>query len=471
MVKFSGGIIRPYSSKIGFVHQLLDAGLIFFSLWFSVVCLHGLPFASIYLEAGIFSVMIFFLIANANELYASWRIAPLEATVKETCLSWLLTAVILISLAFITKTSALYSRLAMTAWFFSSVLLLTLLRVVLRRVLIVLRQHGFNTKTVAIAGKTKIGFELKTKIERSRWMGLNFIGFYDDRKADREAEVETPHREPVFNYETLIDRARRGEVDYVYITLPMRAENRIIELVNQLADTTASVYFVPNFFVFDLLHGQVTNLDGMTVLSLHESPFSDVAGWVKRTEDVIISSLILLLIAAPMLLIALSIKCTSKGPVLFKQRRFGLNGKEVQVWKFRTMNTADNGSVVMQATKDDPRITPLGAFLRRTSLDELPQFFNVLGGSMSVVGPRPHAVAHNEHYRKLIKGYMLRHKVKPGITGLAQVNGWRGETDTLDKMEMRVKYDLDYVKHWSLWLDLKIILMTIFKGFINKNAY
>ena len=172
-----------------------------------------------------------------------------------------------------------------------------------------------------------------------------------------------------------------------------------------------------------------------------------------------------------MLFIAAGIKLTSKGPVLFKQRRYGLRGEEIEVWKFRSMTVMENSDVVVQATKSDVRITPFGGFLRRTSLDELPQFFNVLGGSMSIVGPRPHAVAHNEEYRSQVQFYMLRHKVKPGITGWAQINGWRGETDTLYKMEKRVEFDLQYIKHWSVWFDIKIIFMTIFKGFVNKNAY
>ena len=172
-----------------------------------------------------------------------------------------------------------------------------------------------------------------------------------------------------------------------------------------------------------------------------------------------------------MLVIAVAIKLTSPGPVIFPQRRYGLNGEEIIVYKFRSMTTQDNGSVVAQAIRNDPRITRFGAFLRRTSLDELPQFFDVLRGRMSIVGPRPHAVAHNELYRKSIRGYMVRHKVKPGITGWAQVNGWRGETDTLEKMEMRIAYDLAYLRNWSLRLDLYIILKTVAVVFNDRHAY
>ncbi|HBV2999050.1 TPA: exopolysaccharide biosynthesis polyprenyl glycosylphosphotransferase, partial [Klebsiella pneumoniae] len=179
----------------------------------------------------------------------------------------------------------------------------------------------------------------------------------------------------------------------------------------------------------------------------------------------------LLFISPILLIIACLIKLTSPGPIIFKQTRYGMDGKPIKVWKFRSMSVMENDNKVIQATKNDIRITKVGRLLRRTSLDELPQFFNVLFGGMSIVGPRPHAVAHNEQYRNLIEGYMLRHKVKPGITGWAQINGWRGETDTLEKMEKRVEFDLEYIREWSIWLDLKIIFLTIFKGFINKSAY
>ena len=192
---------------------------------------------------------------------------------------------------------------------------------------------------------------------------------------------------------------------------------------------------------------------------------------MKRIEDICVASAILMLISPLLLCIAIAIKLDSKGPVFFKQIRYGLNGKPILVYKFRSMSVMENGADVKQAVKNDPRVTKVGSFLRKTSLDELPQFINVVLGNMSVVGPRPHAAAHNEEYRKLITGYMLRHKVKPGITGLAQIRGWRGETDTLDKMEKRVECDLEYIRTWSLLLDIKIIFLTVFKGFINKAAY
>lgn len=212
-------------------------------------------------------------------------------------------------------------------------------------------------------------------------------------------------------------------------------------------------------------------LSGHYAISIYETPFAGIDSMIKRMEDIVFSLLILCIIAIPMMLIAIGIKTTSKGPIFFKQTRYGMDGEKIRVWKFRTMTVTEDGEKVMQAKRNDNRITHFGGFLRRTSLDELPQFFNSLGGSMSIVGPRPHAVAHNEEYRAKIHGYMLRHKVKPGITGLAQINGFRGETDTLDKMEGRVKYDLLYIQTWSLILDVKIICLTVFRGFVGKNVY
>jgi putative colanic acid biosynthesis UDP-glucose lipid carrier transferase len=210
---------------------------------------------------------------------------------------------------------------------------------------------------------------------------------------------------------------------------------------------------------------------GMPVIAICETPFMGLNSMIKRTSDIVLASLILLSLAPLMLAIAVAVRMESPGPVIFRQRRYGLYGEEIIVYKFRSMKVMENGAAIVQARKDDDRVTRIGRFLRRTSLDELPQFVNVLQGRMSIVGPRPHAVAHNEQYRKLIKGYMLRHKVKPGITGWAQVNGLRGETATLDKMEARIQYDLDYLRNWSLWLDLWIVLKTVKVVLTRENAF
>jgi putative colanic acid biosynthesis UDP-glucose lipid carrier transferase len=333
----------------------------------------------------------------------------------------------------------------------------------------IIRKKGRNSRRVAIAGATTLGKELERIFSEEDALGLKFIGYFDDRKQFREQETDQYHL--IGGISQLVEMTKNSEVDIIYITLPLQAEKRIKEMLEELADTTVSVYFAPNLFVFSLLRSSWSNLQGIPVVSIYDTPFYGIDGAFKRAFDVVFSIAALIFISWLLLLIAICIKVSSPGPVIFKQRRFGLKGEKIVVWKFRSMSVAEDGEKVVQAKKNDPRVTKLGAFLRRTSLDELPQFINVLQGRMSVVGPRPHAVSHNEFYRGQIKGYMLRHKVKPGITGLAQIRGYRGETDTLDKMENRIRCDLEYIRNWSLLLDIKIILLTFFKGFVGKKAY
>jgi putative colanic acid biosynthesis UDP-glucose lipid carrier transferase len=335
----------------------------------------------------------------------------------------------------------------------------------------VLRKRGFNTRTIAIVGARELGAYLARTILDAPWMGLRPVGFYDDRKPSGPRPLMREPIDVIGDLDALVRHARQGTIDIVYITLPMRAETRVHELIAKLSDTTVSVYVVPDFFIFDLLHARWGSLGDLPVVSISETPFYGVDGIVKRLEDIIISSALLMMVAIPMAIIAAGVKLSSPGPVIYRQHRYGLRGNRIDVWKFRTMTVCEDDDTVVQAQRNDPRVTKIGAFLRRTSLDELPQLINVLQGHMSLVGPRPHAVAHNEQYRKLIDRYMLRHKVKPGITGWAQVNGWRGETDSLEKMQKRVEYDLAYIHNWSLWLDLRIILLTAFRVISDRNAY
>jgi putative colanic acid biosynthesis UDP-glucose lipid carrier transferase len=264
---------------------------------------------------------------------------------------------------------------------------------------------------------------------------------------------------------------KKQNISAIFIALPMASQPRILQLLESLYDTTASVYFVPHIFVYDAIQARIDDVDGLPVVAVCESPFYGVSGMTKRLEDLVLGTLIVLLISPLLLVLAIGVKLSSPGPILFKQRRYGLDGKDIIVYKFRSMRVMEDGDVIRQARRSDPRTTPFGAFLRRTSLDELPQFINVLQGRMSIVGPRPHAIAHNEMYRTLIRGYMVRHKVKPGITGLAQVHGLRGETETVEKMKARVEYDLEYLRHWSLQLDLAIIVKTILVVIGTRNAY
>ena len=297
------------------------------------------------------------------------------------------------------------------------------------------------------------------------YLGVRIAGYFDDRAPER---IQEKILGPI---NALADYVRAHGVDVIYISLPMASQPRILKVLEELRDTTASIYFVPDIFVFDLIQARVDSIGGLPVVAVCETPFTGLNGLVKRASDLALGSLILLLIAPLLAAIALGVKLSSPGPIFFKQRRYGVDGRKIVIYKFRTMTVAEDGDVVRQATRNDSRVTRFGAFLRRYSLDELPQFINVLQGRMSVVGPRPHAVAHNEVYRKLIRGYMIRHKVKPGVTGLAQVRGWRGETDTVEKMKGRIECDLDYLRHWSLLLDLSIIVKTVLVVLRKQNAY
>jgi putative colanic acid biosynthesis UDP-glucose lipid carrier transferase len=332
----------------------------------------------------------------------------------------------------------------------------------------VLAAEGMQ-KVAVVAGANDLGRRLAASLAANPLLGIRFAGYFDDRSPGRLHGV--PPRQNLGALSALADYARANTVDVIYIALPMASQPRILRLLEELRDTTASIYFVPDIFVADLIQARVDSINGLPVVAVCESPFYGFNGIVKRGSDFLLAAAILALISPLMLAIAVGVKLSSPGPVLFKQRRYGLDGKRIVVYKFRSMTVAEDGDVVRQATQNDSRVTRFGAFLRRTSLDELPQFINVLQGRMSIVGPRPHAVAHNELYRKLIRGYMVRHKVKPGITGLAQVNGLRGETDTVDKMKARIDYDLAYLRSWSLALDLQIILKTAVVVLNGRNAY
>jgi putative colanic acid biosynthesis UDP-glucose lipid carrier transferase len=321
-----------------------------------------------------------------------------------------------------------------------------------------------------IVGLSDISRKLTHQFKRNPLLRVGCMGFFDDRWSERLPE-DKQCQPRLGSIAATAAFVKAYNVQHIYIALPLSAQPRILALLDDLRDTTASIYFVPDLASFDLIQANISIIDGIPIVAVCESPFVGINSIIKRVSDVIISLLILLVISPLMLLIAVGIKLTSRGPVLFKQRRYGLDGKEIVVYKFRSMTVMEDDEQVNQATRNDPRITRFGSFLRKTSLDELPQFINVLQGGMSVVGPRPHAVSHNEMYRSLIKGYMIRHKVKPGITGWAQINGFRGETDTLEKMQARIDYDLDYLRNWSLFLDLLIIFKTISVVIEDKNAY
>lgn len=449
--------------------QIIDSFFIFFLLVIVTKLYPGAVWSIKYSLLGLSGIMVYLFSSEMTSVYQSWRGVSYQTETKRVAIAWFFAILTLLLLAYATKTTAEYSRIVVGVWLLLVLLILCFWRGCLRLCLRKYWASGYNNRNIAVLGANENGMQLATTIQNSPWLGLQFIGFFDDRAAVDNRRPWTG--EIGGSIATLISEAHAGNIDIIYIALPLTAQPRIINVIDKLADTTTSVYLVPDFFVFRLFQGKWSNLDGIPIVNVFDTPFWGVDGWLKRFQDVLLTLIILVVVSIPMMLIAIAIKMTTPGSVLFKQHRYGIDGHEFDVWKFRTMYVTENDGNVKQAQKNDPRITKLGSFLRKSSLDELPQFFNVLQGTMSIVGPRPHAVSHNEEYRQLIRGYMHRHAVKPGITGWAQINGWRGETDTLDKMEKRIEYDLWYITHWSFWLDIRIILLTIIRGFSGKNVF
>ncbi|MGE5524052.1 MAG: undecaprenyl-phosphate glucose phosphotransferase [Rhodospirillaceae bacterium] len=451
---------RSQVSFLSFLRATLDPLLIIGCL-IAAVAFNGEGFYNRYVVLALIVFSLTFP-GNISLATSTWSL------LKEIMLGWALIVIILLFLGYATQYLDAFPREVLLSWAAAvPVVLFAAHRAVPVLLPKILAIEG--VRTAVIASTNDLGMRLAQQFETKPYLGVAFAGFFDDRGPERIGK-EAANR-LLGNIADLPGYVKRNRIDAIFITLPMATQPRILKLLDELSDTTASIYFVPDIFVVDLIQARVDNIGNIPVVAVCESPFYGVNGMIKRLSDIVLATLIVIMISPIMLAIAAAVKWTSPGPVLFKQRRYGADGKEIMVYKFRSMTVCEDGTEVKQAQKNDARVTPLGAFLRRTSLDELPQFINVLQGRMSIVGPRPHAVAHNELYRKLIKGYMVRHKVKPGITGWAQVNGYRGETETLEKMQRRIEYDLDYLRNWSLRLDLYIILKTIFVVLKGKNAY
>ncbi len=428
--------------------------------------------ASGYIFAGLLASLLFGLVGRFTEIYSSWggRAFLRDESVRVVA-TWLITFMFLIFAAFATKSTTEFSRIVLASWLFVTPILLILTRHLLRKTFRYLKHLGLNNRKVVIAGLTEHGVQFAHNLENNADGGYQIAGFYDDRDENDGRLANENKYNKIGNFARLIEAAESGKWDQIYIALPVEAKDRTVKLLEQLSESITPIRLIPDYFTSNLLKSKYIELANTPILCVHETPLTSHNIYVKRMEDIAISGLILLLISPLLLLISVGIKLTSRGPIIFKQKRNGARGEEFVVWKFRSMTVCEDGDNIKQASKNDSRVTWFGNFLRKTSLDELPQFINVLQGHMSIVGPRPHAVAHNDLYRKKIPGYMLRHLIKPGITGWAQINGWRGETDHLYKMEKRIEYDLEYIRTWSLWLDIKIILLSIIKGFSNKNAY
>ncbi len=461
--------IRPQISLLDLIYPAVDCVCVGASLWFLNYCAYAyVNERSILL--GLVAMLIFLFVGQSSGQYGRWKASTPGNEVLQVGVLWGVTVLFMAVLSFLTRYEDHFARSLISVWIIMAPACIGLARMLIRLLRRSLQHQGVGYRRVAIVGCNSLGQQVAQGIQDNEETGLKLVGMYDGRDPERLKNRES-FESYRGDYQALVRGAQQREIDLVLITLPMRAENRIRDLLDQLSDTTASVYIVPDVFVFELLHSRWSQVAGLPAVSVFETPFYGVDGILKRVSDIVLAMLALIVAALPMLAIAILVKLTSRGPVLFGQRRYGLDGQEIRVWKFRSMSVCEDGPQVKQATQQDRRVTPLGKVLRRTSLDELPQLFNVIEGTMSLVGPRPHATAHNEQYRRLIRGYMLRHKVKPGITGLAQVEGCRGETDTVDKMRRRVEYDHRYIRDWSVLLDVKILFKTLLVAWRQPEAY
>ena len=412
-------------------------------------------------------VLCLMLIRPPDDIHSQITLQP-ELAVMRLLVQWLLIIAILLFTCMALH-YPLHPFKVFVAWALVTPLVLigfTLITMGIARRLLI---RAANNRAAIFAGYNDISQALSNELKNSPAFRLQVKGFFDDRGSER---LGIEDNDQLIGKLTDIGAfVKANNIDVIFVALPMRQVQRVLDLLDDLRDTTASIYYVPDIFVFDLIQARFAEVNGIPVVAMCETPFHGYRGIAKRLMDIAVSGIALTLLSPVLIGAALAVKLTSPGPVIFKQRRYGLDGQEIAVYKFRSMRVTEDGGTVVQATKTDSRITKVGAFLRKSSIDELPQLINVLQGRMSLVGPRPHAVAHNEQYRKLIKGYMVRHKVLPGITGLAQVSGCRGETARLEEMEARVNYDLEYLRHWSLRLDIKIMFLTAYKIFKDDKAY
>ncbi len=451
---------------ISFFQRVLDPLIIMGTLYLSALVYHE-PFSGYMLVLMILAFFISSAVYQHIDPYRTWRSGRMWAYARDTIFGWGVTLAVLWFLGNSSGLRWFYDVRVLTAWAIATPAILLTSHIAAR--LANSPGRSKEVRSVVVVGANDVGLKFARVVEKHPNLFMAVHGFFDDRTDDR---VPAGMQLPILGKTSeLTQYVREHNIKMIFVSQPISAQPRIRKLIDELQDTTASVYFLPDVYTFDLMQARFDNVGGMPVIAICETPFMGFNSTIKRASDIVLAALILLLLAPLMLATALAVKLSSPGPVIFRQRRYGLYGEEIIVYKFRSMTVMENGTTVVQAQRNDGRITKIGGFLRRTSLDELPQFVNVLQGRMSIVGPRPHAVAHNEQYRKVIKGYMLRHKVKPGITGWAQVNGLRGETATLDKMEARVQYDLDYLRNWSLWLDLWIVLRTVKVVLTRENAF
>ena len=454
-------VILPIVDFIAIPLVLAVSALIYDDTWDEQYAITGLTGAFLYIFLG-----------NYFGIFNKYLKPPVRGEKAKLFSCWIMAFMLTIFIAFLRKNSADHSRVILTLWFVCTVIVLYVIDYFWHCLIRKMHIAGRKQIRVAIAGMNEFAFDLIRQVKNDEYsQGIIINGIYDDRTNQRLPGSPFSDVQLIGKFNQMVDDAMKAQFDVLFITIPFKAEKRVKSLVKSLKNTTVSVYVVPDSFVFELIQGDLSSYGDIPLIEIFDTPFFGINTIVKRIEDILISLLLLPVLLPVMTVAAVLVKFTSRGPVIFTQKRYGINGEIIKIWKFRTMTVCEDGDSVTQAQENDQRVTVVGRVLRKTSIDELPQFLNVLQGRMSIVGPRPHAVAHNEKYRELISGYMMRHKVKPGITGLAQIKGFRGETKDIELMEKRIDCDVQYIREWSLALDIEIMVKTVIVVLFGKNAY
>ncbi|MFT6387464.1 MAG: putative colanic acid biosynthesis UDP-glucose lipid carrier transferase [Cellvibrionaceae bacterium] len=458
-------LLKRHESLIYWLQVLTDIFLVTGLLVLLVYLKNGevdLP----YRLFAVISGLLLFVIYGVYGVYR--RAGSLRNGLSRLSVAWAVLLMLLVFLTFITKTSSIFSREVFLQWAVIGLLLQMLVYVAMQQTVGLVKNHLSPVIRCVVVGNGRLGCHLAAKINNNKWLSDKVVGFvscYDFQIYD-----ETPNHTACLGD---LDDINRVVIEYdirrVYIAVPLNQSDKIEVLNKKLLKLNVDLIWVPDIYELQLLNHSIREVAGLPLICLNESPLTSTKTgfFLKGIIDVSVAFVSLILLSPLLITIALLVKFTSKGPVIFKQDRHGWDGRIFKVWKFRSMVVHEEEAGVTQAKKKDSRVTAIGAFIRKTSIDELPQLFNVLFGNMSLVGPRPHAVAHNDHYREKIGSYLARHRIKPGITGLAQINGCRGETETDDKMHKRAEYDMEYINSWSLWLDIKILFKTPFTLFSN----
>ena len=466
-----GGLLRVYSTSLGAFNRALDValvvlgGMLAYQLRFGVAAI-GLStdYDLVALVAALLTAMLF----PAFGVYGSWRARGLRAPAMQALAGWLAVFALTLLLMVAFKENERFSRIWMMLWFASTGAGLIVARLLVFGVLRGLRARGYNRRRAVIVGCGAQAAQLAARCRSAGWAGFEVAAAFHPRENAREGEDCALEGVPLRPLSELDRFVREGGVDEVWISLPLQDSAGLESVLAQLRQSTANIRYAPDLLGLFLLNRGVTEILDTPMLDLSASPMLGIDALLKRIEDVLLSAIILLLASPIMLVLAIGVKLGSRGPVFYRQERVTWSGKSFRMLKFRSMPVdAESNTGATWASKDDGRATRFGALLRRTSLDELPQFINVLIGDMSIVGPRPERPMFVDQFKHQIPGYMQKHLVKAGITGWAQINGWRGNTD----LRRRIEHDLYYIEHWSLLFDLRIIALTMVRGFTDRNAY